>query len=206
MRDWVGQDCELAFDFHGKLTPALAVDVCRAIADVRPLFVEEPIPQENVPALREVALKAPMPIATGERLLSRWEFRQVFELQAAAYIQPDVSHAGGISELRRIAAMAETYYVHIAPHCAIGPVALAACLQVDAAVPNFLIQEQVDRALGEGFLLEPLEVKDGAIELPTAPGLGIQIDPKVLEETVTEPEEELGGEFRHPDDGSIADW
>jgi galactonate dehydratase len=150
MRDWVGPEVELAFDFHGKFTPALAVELCAGLEPVRPMFVEEPVPQENVDALRLVSDRTRIPIATGERLLSRWEFRPVLEKHAVATIQPDAAHAGGISEMRRIAAMAEAYYVHVAPHCAIGPVALAACLQVDAAIPNFLIQELTDSALGRG--------------------------------------------------------
>ena len=98
--------------------------------------------------LKLVSSQVTFPIATGERLLTRWEFRRLFELGAVALIQPDVAHAGGISETRRIATMAEPYYVHIMPHCAIGPVAFSACMQVDASVPNFLIQEQVDIGLG----------------------------------------------------------
>jgi galactonate dehydratase len=129
----------------------------------------------------------------------------VLEKQAAAYIQPDCSHAGGISELRRIAAMAETYYVHIMPHCAIGPVAFAACLQVDAGAPNFLIQEQIDQSLGEGLLERPWEVKEGYIDLPTEPGLGIALDSDAVRRK-TAYAEELGGEYRHVDDGSVADW
>ncbi|MCE2438940.1 MAG: galactonate dehydratase [Candidatus Latescibacteria bacterium] len=107
MREWVGPDVELCFDFHGKMTPALAIEICHELQGMRPMFVEEPVPQENVDALKRVSDGVPFPIATGERLLSRWEFRGIFENQAAAYIQPDVSHAGGISETLRIANMAE---------------------------------------------------------------------------------------------------
>jgi galactonate dehydratase len=205
MREWVGPDVELCFDFHGKLTPALAIEVCNEIKGMRPMFVEEPVPQENVDALKLVSDHVPFPIATGERLLSRWEFRQVLEKGAAAYIQPDCSHCGGISELKRIANMAEVYYVHTMPHCAIGPVALSACLQVDAAVPNFFIQEQVDQGLGEGMLVEPWRVRDGYIDLPTRPGLGIEIDEAFLKNTVTYTEE-LGGEHYYESDGAVADW
>jgi galactonate dehydratase len=206
MRDWVGPDVELAFDFHGKFTPALAVELCAGLEPVRPIFVEEPVPQENVDALRLVSDRTRIPIATGERLLSRWEFRPVLEKQAVATIQPDVAHAGGISEMRRIAAMAETYYVHVAPHCAIGPVALAACLQVDAAIPNFLIQELTDSALGRGVLVAPWVVHDGFIELPQGPGLGVEVDEKAVAMAMPAYEEELGGEFRHGSDGSVVDW
>ncbi len=205
MREWVGPEVELAFDFHGKLTPGLAIEVCHALKDVRPMFVEEPVPQENVAALKRVADQVPFPIATGERLLTRWGFREVLEEQAASYIQPDVSHVGGISELRKVANVAEMYYVPIMPHCAIGPVALAAALQVDAAVPNFLIQEQIDASLGGGLLKEDCQVKDGCIELPTKPGLGVEIDEDAVRQAVGEHQEELGGEYYY-EDGSVADW
>ena len=168
MREWVGDDAELCFDFHGKMTPALAIEVCHELKGMRPMFVEEPVPQENVDALKLVSDHVPFPIATGERLLSRWEFRQVFEKQAVAYIQPDGSHAGGITELKKIANMAEVYYIHIMPHCAIGPVAFSACMQVDAVVPNFLVQEQVDAALGDGLVKTDWEVKDWAYRITDA--------------------------------------
>ncbi len=206
MREWVGDDVEICFDFHGKMTPSLAVEICHEIKGMRPMFVEEPVPQENVDALKHVSDHVPFPIATGERLLSRWEFRRIFEKNAVAYIQPDGSHAGGISELKRIANMAEVYYIHIMPHCAIGPVAFSSCMQVDAAVPNFLIQEQVDAGLGEGLLKEPWQVVDGHIELPTKPGLGFEIDEKEAEQDCGIYEEELGGEHFYESDGSVADW
>ena len=204
-REWVGPDIELAFDFHGKMTPALAIEVCHQLQTMRPMFVEEPVPQENVDTLKLVSDHVPFPIATGERLLSRWEFRPILEKQACAYIQPDGSHAGGISELKRIANLAEVYYVHVMPHCAIGPVALSACLHVDAAVPNFLIQESV----GPDWLTDVVEsawkVVDGYAELPTAPGLGVEADEREVAR-MTEYTEELGGEHFYPSDNSVADW
>jgi galactonate dehydratase len=205
MREWVGPEVELAFDFHGKLTPALAIEICHEIRGMRPMFVEEPVPQENAAALRQVSDHVPFPIATGERLLTRWGFRDIFEAHAVAYIQPDVSHVGGITELKKVANMAEVYYMHIMPHCAIGPVALAAALHVDAAVPNFLIQEQIDASLGNGLLRQDWPVVDGYIELPTAPGLGFEID-EAEAERWREYEEELGGEYTYDQDGSVADW
>jgi galactonate dehydratase len=206
MREWVGPEVELAFDFHGKMTPALAIEICHELKGMRPMFVEEPVPQENVDALKLVSDHVPFPIATGERLLSRWEFRTICEKQAAAYLQPDASHAGGITELKKIANMAEVYYIHMMPHCAIGPVAFSACLQVDAVTPNFLIQEQVDAGLGDGLLREAWPVRDGHIELPTRPGLGFEIDEKEAAQNSALYEEELGGEFYHESDGSVADW
>ena len=205
MREWVGDEVELCFDFHGKMTPGLAIEVCGQLAGMRPMFVEEPIPQENVDALKEVSDHVPFPIATGERLLSRWEFREIFEKQAVSYIQPDGSHAGGITELKKIANMAEVYYIHIMPHCAIGPVAFSACMQVDAVVPNFLVQEQIDVGLGEGLLVEPWQVIDGHVELPTKPGLGFDLIESEVEKTI-EYTEELGGELYYENDGSVADW
>ena len=205
MREWVGPDVELAFDFHGKLTPALAAEICQEIKGMRPLFVEEPVPQENVDALKLVSDKVPFPIATGERFLTRWGFRETFEKQACAYIQPDVSHTGGITEMKKIANMAEVYYMHVLPHCAIGPVAFTASLQVDAVIPNFLMQEQIDQGLGAGLLEQPWQVRDGYIELPTEPGLGISIVESEAQRNI-EYTEELGGEYYHPDDGSVIDW
>lgn len=205
MREWVGPNVEIAFDFHGKLTPALAIEVCHAIKGMRPMFVEEPVPQENVDALKLVSDHVPFPIATGERLLTRWGFREVFEKHAVAYIQPDTSHAGGITELKKIANMAEVYYMHILPHCAIGPVAFSASLHVDAVVPNFLAQEQIDQGLGGGLFKENWVVKDGHIELPDKPGLGFEIDEERLKETCVY-SEELGGEHFYETDGSVADW
>ena len=206
MREWVGPEVELAFDFHGKMTPALAIEICHELKGMRPMFVEEPIPQENVDALKLVSDHVPFPIATGERLLSRWEFREVFEKQAVAYIQPDGSHAGGITELKKIANMAEVYYIHVLPHCAIGPVAFTACMHVDAVIPNFLAQEQIDQGLGDGFFQDPWQVQDGHIELPTKPGLGFEIDEKEVEQNRGLYEEELGGEYFYETDGSVADW
>ena len=205
MREWVGPRAELAFDFHGKMTPALAIEICQELKGMRPMFVEEPVPQENVDALKQVSDHVTFPIATGERLLTRWAFREIFEKQAVAYIQPDTSHTGGITELKKIANMAEVYYMHIMPHCAIGPVALSASLHVDAVVPNFLIQEQIDQGLGDGLFREPWQVKDGHIELPVKPGLGFEIDEKAVEQHC-EYNEELGGEYYYESDGSVADW
>ena len=206
MREWVGPDVELCFDFHGKMTPGLAIEVCHELKGMRPMFVEEPVPQENVDALKLVSDHVSFPIATGERLLTRWGFREIFEKQAVAYLQPDTSHTGGITELKKIANMAEVYYMHIMPHCAIGPVAFSASLQVDAVVPNFLVQEQVDSGLGAGLFKEDWVVKDGHIELPTKPGLGFEIDEKEAEQNIGIYEEELGGEFYYESDGSVADW
>ncbi len=206
MREWVGDDVELFFDFHAKMTPALAIEVCNQLKGMRPGFVEEPVPQENKDALAVVSRAVPFPIATGERLLSRWEFRELFQANAVAIIQPDVSHCGGMTELKKIANMAEVYYIHAAPHCAIGPVAFSACLQVDACIPNFFIQEQVDAGLGNGLLQQDWVVRDGYIDLPTRPGLGIEIDEDAACRTIEDSTPELGGDEWLHEDGSVADW
>lgn len=205
MREWVGPEVEIAFDFHGKMTPGLAIEICHELKGMRPMFVEEPVPQENVDALKLVSDHVPFPIATGERLLSRWEFRQIFEKGVVSYIQPDGSHAGGITELKKIANMAEVYYIHTMPHCAIGPVALTACMHVDAVTPNFLIQESVGPDWLMEVIEEPWAVNNGFIELPTQPGLGFTINEAEVQKQHTYTEE-LGGEFFYDQDGSVADW
>lgn len=210
MREWVGNDIELCFDFHGKMAPGIAIEVCNEIKGMRPMFVEEPVPQENPDALKLVSDHVPFPIATGERLLSRWEFRQVIEKQCVALLQPDVAHCGGITELKKIANYAEVYYQHIMPHCAIGPLALAACMTVDAVVPNFLVQEQVDGALGNGLVKQDWIVENGHIELWDSPGLGIEIDEVEATREYSGDaygyHAELGAESYYENDGSVADW
>ncbi|MBZ0288155.1 MAG: galactonate dehydratase, partial [Anaerolineae bacterium] len=129
-------------------------------------------------------------------------FREVLEEQAAAILQPDLSHAGGIFECRKIAAMAEAYYAAIAPHCPLGPIALAACLQLDACIPNFLCQEHV--TLGEGYIKQPFKVENGFIPVPTAPGLGIELDEDALADQYNDGTWETP-QLRH-EDGSVADW
>ena len=209
MREWVGPEVELCFDFHGKMTPGLAIEVCNEIKGMRPMFVEEPVPQENPDALKLVSDHVPFPIATGERLLSRWEFRNVIEKQCVALLQPDVAHCGGPTEMKKIANYAEVYYQHIMPHSAIGPLALAACMTVDAVVPNFLVQEHVDASLGEGLLKEPWRVVDGHIALWETPGMGVELDEHAATRQYDGDQygyhRELGGETYY-EDGSVADW
>ncbi len=202
LREGTGDAVDIAIDFHGRVSPAQSVRLAKALEPIHPLFIEEPCLPENVDALVQVARSTTIPIATGERLFTRYGFREVLEKRAAAVLQPDLSHAGGISEVRRIAAMAEAYYCSIAPHCPLGPVALAACLQVDACTPNFLCQEQA--TLGEGYLEQPFVQKDGYIAVPRGPGLGIEVD----EEAIAE--QRYDGSWETPrdwhDDGSLADW
>lgn len=203
MREAVGDEVDIAIDFHGRLSPAMSVRVAKALEPFYPMFIEEPVLPENVDALAAVARATSIPIATGERLFTKWGFRTVLEKGAAAVIQPDLCHAGGIMECKKIAAMAEAYYVSVAPHNPLGPISLAAALQLDACIPNFLCQEQV--TLGEGYLKEPFVLRDGYIDLPAKPGLGIELDDEAVSAKA------FDGAWSNPvwfdpDDGSVADW
>jgi len=204
MRDAVGRDFDIAIDCHGRLTPAMATRLIRAVEPYQPMFVEEPVLPENVEALAAVTHKVDTPIATGERLFTKFGFRPVLEAGAAHILQPDPSHCGGILEAKKIAAMGEAYYAGLAPHCPLGPVTLAAALQIDACCPNFLIQEHTNGALGDGYITNPFEVVDGYIALPTGPGLGIEIDEEKI--NAMEPHQWITPQIRHEDDGSVADW
>jgi galactonate dehydratase len=202
MREAVGDQIDIAVDFHGKFSPATAMRVIKELEPFHPMFVEEPCLPENVDTLVTIARSTTIPIATGERLFTRFGFREAIEKQAAAIFQPDLSHAGGIFECRKIAAMAETYYAGIAPHCPLGPISLAAGIQLDASIPNFVCQEQV--SLGVGYLKQPFVVRDGYVDLPTGPGLGIEVDEEALKDHI------FDGTWQNPqtyhDDGSVADW
>lgn len=203
LREAVGDDVDILIDFHGRTSPAMAIRLAEALEPLRPLFIEEPVLPENVDALAAVARTTTIPIATGERLYTRWGFREVLEKRAAAVIQPDLSHAGGISECRRIAAMAETYFVGVAPHCPLGPISLAACLQLDAAIPNFLIQEHA--TFGHGYLKTPFRLMAGYVPLPTGPGLGIEVDEDAIRGAQAHDGDWQTPQWTH-DDGSVADW
>ncbi len=202
IREALPAHVDLAVDFHGRFTPAMSIRLIKELEQFRLLFVEEPVQCENVDALVTVARSTVIPIATGERLFTRWGFREILEKQAAAILQPDICHAGGITEVRKIAAMAETYYCQIAPHNPLGPISLAAGLQVAASIPNFLCQEQVH--LGEGYIKQPFKIRDGHIDLPTAPGLGIEVDEDFVKEMA------YSGNWDSPrlynDDGSFTEW
>jgi galactonate dehydratase len=203
MRDAVGKEVDIAIDFHGAISPQTAGLLIKALEPYQPFFIEEPVQCQNVDVMADLAKKTHIPIATGERLFTKWGFREVLEKGAASILQPDISHAGGIFECRLIAGMAEAYYAAIAPHCPLGPITLAASLQLAAAIPNFLIQEQVN--LGVGYLTNPFVIKDGYIELPTEPGLGITLDEKALADKIVEEEWQSPMTFSS-EDGSVMDW
>jgi galactonate dehydratase len=208
IRDAVGKEMDIAIDFHGRVSPAMAIRLAKAFEPYYPMFIEEPCLPENVDAMVRVANSTTIPIATGERLFTKWGFREVLEKQAVAIVQPDLCHAGGIFEARKIAAMAETYYGAVAPHNPLGPISLAACLQLDACTPNFLIQEHPtldDKGdIGNGFLKTPFKIEGGYISIPKGPGLGIELDEEALQEKIFE------GKWETPrlyhEDGSVADW
>jgi galactonate dehydratase len=179
VREAVGDGVDILLDLHGRLTPQMAIQYGKAFEPYHPLFLEEPAQAENPAAMAPIARALTTPIATGERLFTRWGFREILEHQAASLLQPDTCHAGGISEVRKIAAMAEVYYAGLALHNPYGPVSTAACVQVDLVAPNFVIQEMVDpdRAPEAMELVkEPLPVVDGYIYPPDRPGIGVEVD------------------------------
>lgn len=204
-------DGDVAIDAHGRWSPAVARVVLHALEDEPPFFVEEPVAPELLSQLDVLCATTSVPIAVGERLYSRWDFRPAFEA-GIAVAQPDVSHAGGISETRRIAAQAETYGAGLAPHSPLGPIALAASLQVDFASPNAVIQESSSGIhYNEGadlldYLVDPapLMVRDGWFDRPTAPGLGIEIDEAAVR-AAAETRMWRSPVWRHQD-GSLAEW
>lgn len=206
VREAVGTGVDILLDFHGRVGPAMAILMEEAMRPYRPMFIEEPVLPENVDALARVAAQFKTPIATGERLFTRWGFRELLEKGAAAILQPDPCICGGIMETRMIGAMAEISYAAVAPHNPYGPLNLAASLQVDACTPNFLLQEFIDPlGLGEGYLKRPFIVKDGYIDLPQEPGLGADLDEEWIAQRPLEPLNDVGI-WRHASDNSVADW
>ncbi len=185
VRDAVGPDTEILIEMHGRFNPATAVEMARELERFAPSWVEEPVPPENLAALKKAAEKITIPVATGERIHSRYEYRELLELQAADIIQPDITHFGGLLETKKLAAWAEAYYVLVAPHNVGGPVSTAAALHFAASTPNFKIQEHFNdfaedwvKALAPG---NP-EVTDGYFALPEGPGLGVKLDLDLIEQ------------------------
>jgi galactonate dehydratase len=180
VRDAVGPAVDVLVEMHGRFTPAMAIALARDLEPFAPGWIEEPVPPENLRALAKVAARVSIPVATGERLHTRYDFRELFELQAADVIQPDITHLGGLWETRKLAATAETSYVLVAPHNVGGPVATAANLHLAACTPNFKIQEHFNdfadawvRDVAPGL---PEVGDDGCFPIPTAPGLGVRVD------------------------------
>jgi len=185
VRDAVGPEVDVLVEMHGRFTPAEAVSIARDLEPFRPAWIEEPVPPGNLAALRKVSDQVTIPVATGERIHVRDEFRELFELQAADVVQPDLTMCGGILETRRIAAWAESYYVLVAPHNVGGPVSTAAALHLAAATPNFKIQEHFND-FAEDYVKAAApgnpEVVDGFFALPDGPGLGVTLDEDVVAE------------------------
>ena len=178
-REAVGDNVDILLDFHGASNPQMSILYGKEVEPYNPFFIEEPVQAENPAAMAQVARALTTPIATGERLYTRWGFREILEHSAASLLQPDCCHAGGISEVRKIATMAEVYYAGLAPHNPYGPVSTAACVHVAFAAPNFVIQEIVDPDVVPetmSFVKDPLPIVDGHILPPTKPGLGVEVD------------------------------
>lgn len=202
LRRVMGNDMDIAIDFHGAISPATAKLLIKALEPYQPMFVEEPCQAQNHDVMAEIARGTFLPIATGERVFTKWGFREVLEKKAAVVLQPDLCHAGGITEVRLIAGMAEAYYADIAPHNPLGPISLAAGVQLSASIPNFLCQEQV--SLGEGYLKKPFVVREGYLELPTGPGLGIELDEHAMADKIGH--DWKNQEAYDAEDGSVVDW
>jgi galactonate dehydratase len=213
VREAVGSEVGIGIDFHGRVHRPMAKILAKELEPFRPMFIEEPVLPENNEALREIAKHVSIPIATGERMFSRWHFKNLLIDGYADIIQPDLSHAGGITECKKIFSMAEAFDVAVAPHCPLGPIALAACLQVDATCHNAFIQEQ---SLGihynQGsdlldYLTDPTVFKydDGYVKIPSGPGLGIEINEEHVRKMAA-----IGHNWKNPvwrhKDGSIAEW
>ncbi len=177
-REAVGPNVDIMIECGEGFTPRAALLAARAVEEYKPFWIEEPIPRENPRALAELKRQFPLPIATGENLLTRWEFREVLESSAADVIQPDLVHAGGVTKVRKIAALADTYYVPVAPHNSGGPIATLMSLHLMASIPNFLILEQMEeeRELRAAASTYPLVFEDGYLKLPTGPGWGTDLN------------------------------
>ena len=213
VRDAVGPSFGIGIDFHGRVHKPMAKILAKELEPYRPMFIEEPVLPENNEDLREIANHVSIPIATGERMFSKWQFKTLLNAGYVDIIQPDVSHAGGITECKKIISMAEAFDVAAAPHCPLGPIALAACLQVDATCHNAFIQEQ---SLGihynEGSdLLDYLvdksvfEYEGGYVRIPDKPGLGIEINESHVRKMAAEGHNWRNPVWRHQD-GSVAEW
>jgi galactonate dehydratase len=201
LRAAAGPEADIAVDFHGAISPQTAKLLIKVLEPLQPFFIEEPVQCQNVDIMADIARSTHLPIATGERIFTKWGFREILEKRAASILQPDLCHAGGITEVRLIAGMAEAYYAAIAPHNPLGPISLAAGIHLAAAIPNFLCQEQVN--LGDGYLKKSFTVENGYVSLPTGPGLGIELDDEAVGA-------KLDHEWHHtesydPDDGSVID-
>lgn len=203
LREAGGPEMDIGIDFHGAISPQTAKLLIKELEQYQPMFIEEPCQAQNVDVMVDIARGTHLPIATGERIFTKWGFREILEKGAASILQPDICHAGGLTECRIIAGMAEAYYAAIAPHNPMGPISLACGLHLAASIPNFLVQEQV--SLGEGYLKNPFKLQaDGSVLIPRGPGLGVELDEDALAD-------KIGHDWKNPEsydpfDGSVVDW
>ena len=213
IRESCGKYFGIAIDFHGRVHKPMAKVLAKKLEEFNPMFLEEPVLCEHMSEFKEIARACNVPIATGERLFSKYDFRRLLEEGGVDIIQPDLSHAGGITEVRKIAAMAEAYDVALAPHCPLGPIALAACLQVDACSYNAFIQEQ-SMGIHYNEFHGPLDYirtpetyafVDGHVEIPKLPGLGVEVNRDLVLEENRTPHAWKNPVWRHRD-GSVAEW
>ena len=213
VRAVTGNAFGIAIDFHGRIHKSMAKVLARELEPLHPLFIEEPVLPENDEALREIAHHTSIPIATGERRYSRWDFKHLLHNGYVDILQPDPSHAGGISEVKKIAAMAEAYDVAVAPHCPLGPIALATCIQIDASTPNVFIQEQSlnihynEKSDLLDYLSDPsvFTYRNGMVAIPSGPGLGISIDEEKVRAAATTNHNWHNPIWRN-NDGTVAEW
>ncbi len=213
IRESCGKYFGIAIDFHGRVHKPMAKVLAKKLEEFDPMFLEEPVLCENMENFREIAAACNVPIATGERLFSKWDFKRLLQAGGVDIIQPDLSHAGGITEVKKIAAMAEAYDVALAPHCPLGPIALATCLNVDAVSYNAVIQEQsigIHYNVGKSVLdyvknQEDFVFTDGFVQLPVRPGLGVDVREELVEEENKTPHNWKNPVWRHAD-GSVAEW
>lgn len=205
VREAVGPDVDIMVDFHARTWPEVAIQYAKVLEPFHPFFIEEVCPPENVLGMAQVARATAIPLATGERLIGRAGFREIFEQRAVAVIQPDLCHTGGLWEARKIAAMAETYFMSVAPHNPLGPLATAAAIHFAAATPNWIIQEsfRADVPWRDDVLINPVRIDGGYVTLPEGPGLGTAVNDAEAAKYPYQPEELL--RYFHPD-GSVADW
>ena len=213
IRESCGKYFGIAIDFHGRVHRPMAKVLAKKLEPFDPMFIEEPVLCENMEAFKEIAAACNIPIATGERLFSKYDFKRLLECGGVDIIQPDLSHAGGVTEVKKIASMAEAYDVALAPHCPLGPIALAACLNVDATSYNAVIQEQgigIHYNVGKSVLdyvknPEDFRFVDGFVSLPRLPGLGVEVNRELVCEENKNPHNWKNPVWRH-EDGSVAEW
>jgi len=213
IRETCGKHFGIAIDFHGRVHKPMAKVLAKKLEEFDPMFIEEPVLCENMEVFKEIAACCNIPIATGERIFTKYDFKRLLQAGGVDIIQPDLSHAGGITEVKKIASMAEAYDVAVAPHCPLGPIALAACLNLDATCYNAVIQEQsigIHYNVGKSVLdyaLNPEDFKfvDGRVQMPVKPGLGVEVNKDLVIEENKTPHQWKNPVWRHAD-GSVAEW